>query len=183
LRSPIFERRQEHVLSTANLFDIPLSCHAVAFVDAHLAPTIDFMNARGFTHFDAHFENITTDGRRFCFSDFGLALSSDFELTGDEVEFAGRHVGTITAAPRWDMSTVSSQHYSAETDGRRISAFLKNAQPAVPAAVAAAIRRQAPLALAFLEFSRQLLEEDKQTPYPTELQTGRTPLRLRQRIS
>src|SRR5687767_13868720 len=30
---------------------------AIAFVDAHLAPTIDFMNARGLTHFDAHFEN------------------------------------------------------------------------------------------------------------------------------
>ena len=62
---------------------------AIAFVDAHLAPTIDFMNARGLTHFDTHFENITTDGQRFCFGDFGLALSSDFELTEDEVEFAG----------------------------------------------------------------------------------------------
>jgi len=35
---------------------------AIAFVDAHLAPTIDFMNARGLTHFDTHFENIVTDG-------------------------------------------------------------------------------------------------------------------------
>src|ERR1700722_19665749 len=64
---------------------------AIAFVDAHLAPTIDFMNAHGVTHFDTHFENITTDGRRFCFGDFGLALSLDFELTEDEVEFLARH--------------------------------------------------------------------------------------------
>jgi hypothetical protein len=47
--------------------------------------------------------------------------------------------------------------------------FLKTALPPVPPAVAAAIRRQAPPALAFLEFSRQLREEDKQTPYPAEL--------------
>jgi hypothetical protein len=64
---------------------------AIAFVDARLAPTIDFMNARGLTHFDTHFENITTDCRRFCFGDFGLALSLDFELTDDEIEFGARH--------------------------------------------------------------------------------------------
>jgi len=29
---------------------------AIAFVDAHLGPTIDFMNAHGLTHFDTHFE-------------------------------------------------------------------------------------------------------------------------------
>jgi hypothetical protein len=50
-----------------------------------------------------------------------------------------------------------------------LHAFLKTALLPVPPAVAAAIRRQAPLALAFLEFSRQLREEDKQTPYPAEL--------------
>jgi hypothetical protein len=46
---------------------------------------------------------------------------------------------------------------------------VKTAEPSVPAAVAAALQQQAPLALAFLEFSRQLREENKQTPYPAEL--------------
>ena len=50
-----------------------------------------------------------------------------------------------------------------------LRAFIKTAQPSVPPAVVAAIQRQAPLALAFLEFSRQLREVDKQTPYPAEL--------------
>ena len=33
-------------------------------MDAHLAPTIDFMNARGLTHFDTHFYNVVTRGAR-----------------------------------------------------------------------------------------------------------------------
>ena len=143
---------------------------AIAFVDAQLAPTIDFMNARGLTHFDTHFENITTDGRRFCIGDFGLALSLDFELAEDEVEFVARH-------RRYDHGRAALGYVhclSAACLGRdqwkeNLHAFLKTALPPVPPAVAAAIRRQAPLALAFLEFSRQLREESKQTPYPAEL--------------
>jgi hypothetical protein len=143
---------------------------AIAFIDAHLAPTIDFMNARGLTHFDTHFENISTDGRRFCFGDFGLALSLDFELTEDEVEFVARH-------RRYDhgraavgyVHCLSAAFFGSDQWKENLGAFLKTGQPPVPPAVAAAIRRQAPLALAFLEFSRQLREEDKQTQYPAEL--------------
>jgi hypothetical protein len=143
---------------------------AIAFVDAHLAPTIDFMNAHGLTHFDTHFENITTDGHRFCIGDFGLALSSDFELTEDEVEFMARH-------RRYDhgraavgyVLCLSVAFFGRDQWKDKLRTFLKTAQPPVPPAVAAAIWRQAPLALAFLEFSRRLREEDKQTPYPAEL--------------
>ena len=142
---------------------------AIAFVDAHLAPTIDFMNARGLTHFDTHFENITTDGRRFCLGDFGLALSLDFELTEEEVEFVVRH-------RRYDhgraavgyVHCLSAAFFGRDQWKESLRAFLKTAQPPVLPCVAAAIHRQAPLALAFLEFSRQLREEDKQTPYPAE---------------
>jgi hypothetical protein len=143
---------------------------AIAFVNAHLAPTIDFMNARGFTHFDTHFENITTDGRRFCVGDFGLALSLDFKLTDDEVEFVARH-------RRYDhgraavgyVHCLSAAFFGRDQWKENLRVFLKTAEPSVPPAVAAAIQLQAPLALAFLEFSRQLREVDKQTPYPVEL--------------
>lgn len=143
---------------------------AITFVDAHLTPTIDFMNARGLTHFDTHFENIITDGRRFCFGDFGLALSSDFELTEDEIAFVARH--------RWYdhgraavgyVHCLSAAFFGSDQWKENLRAFLKTAQPPVPPAVAAAIGRQAPLALAFLEFSRRLREEDNQTPYPAEV--------------
>lgn len=143
---------------------------AIAFVDARLAPTIDFMNARGLTHFDTHFENIVTDGQRFCFGDFGLALSSDFELTDDEVAFLARH-------RRYDHGRaavgyahcLSTAFFGKNQWKENLRTFMKTAEPSVPAAVAAALQQQAPLALAFLEFSRQLREENKQTPYPAEL--------------
>jgi hypothetical protein len=143
---------------------------AITFVDGHLAPTIAFMNAHGLTHFDTHFENITTDGQRFCFGDFGLALSSDFELTEDEVEFLARHrqYDHGRAAVGYVLC-LSWAFFGKDQWKENLRAFLKTAQPPVPPAVAAAIRRQAPLALAFLEFSRQVREESKQTPYPAEL--------------
>jgi hypothetical protein len=143
---------------------------AIAFVDGHLAPTIDFMNARGFIHFDAHFENIVTDGQRCCFGDFGLALSSDFELTADEVAFLARHRGYDHGRAAVGYAhCLSTAFFGKDHWKENLRAFLKTAHPPVPAAVGAAIQRQAPLALAFLEFSRQLREEDKLTPYPAEL--------------
>jgi len=45
---------------------------AVHLVDHGLAFTNSFMRERGFIHFDAHFENILTDGESLYFSDFGL---------------------------------------------------------------------------------------------------------------
>ncbi|MFF8401556.1 hypothetical protein ACF06P_07965 [Streptomyces sp. NPDC015684] len=47
--------------------------------------------AQGLLHFDAHFENILTDGRRLFFADYGLAISSRFELDKDEADFFDRH--------------------------------------------------------------------------------------------
>ena len=95
---------------------------AIAFVDARLAPTIDFMNARGLTHFDTHFENIVTDGQRFCFGDFGLALSSDFELTDDEVAFLARHRRYDHGRAAVGYAHCLSTAFFGKTSGRRISA-------------------------------------------------------------
>jgi hypothetical protein len=64
---------------------------ACAMVDAELDAGIAFMNARGLLHFDAHFQNILTDGRQLFFTDYGLSLASGFELARDEAEFFDRH--------------------------------------------------------------------------------------------
>jgi hypothetical protein len=60
-------------------------------VERELGAGPSFMNSRGLLHFDAHFENILTDGRRLYFTDYGLAISSQFELSQDEAGFFGRH--------------------------------------------------------------------------------------------
>ncbi|MCQ4201276.1 protein kinase family protein [Streptomyces coelicoflavus] len=64
---------------------------ACSMVDDELNAGIAFMNTRGLLHFGAHFENILTDGQRLFFTDYGLAISSRFDLTRDEVDFFDQH--------------------------------------------------------------------------------------------
>ncbi len=61
------------------------------FVDEQLNAITTYMKSQDLVHFDAHFENILTDGELLYFSDFGLSLSSKFDLTTEEVEFLNQH--------------------------------------------------------------------------------------------
>ena len=67
------------------------STMAVRMVERELLAVTSFMGSRGLIHFDAHFENILTDGERLYFSDFGQALCSRFTLASDEREFFALH--------------------------------------------------------------------------------------------
>ncbi|RCJ25751.1 hypothetical protein A6S26_15570 [Nostoc sp. ATCC 43529] len=52
-----------------------------------LRTTISFLRTKGIIHFDAHFRNILTDGKRIYLTDFGLVLDKSFTLTKDEKSF------------------------------------------------------------------------------------------------
>lgn len=69
------------------------------WVEEALARGTAFMSSRGLIHFDAHFANILTDGRRLYFADFGLALSSRFDLSADEPSSSRTTWRTTTATP------------------------------------------------------------------------------------
>lgn len=58
-----------------------------SMVEKNLSAVISFMNAQDLLHFDAHFWNILTDGENLYFSDFGLAISSRFDLSEAEKIF------------------------------------------------------------------------------------------------
>ncbi len=60
-------------------------------VETQLRQVTHFMQAQGFIHFDAHFENILTDGEQLYFSDFGLANSLQFDLSPEERAFMQQH--------------------------------------------------------------------------------------------
>ncbi len=64
---------------------------ALEFVERSLLSTVDFMQRNHMIHFDAHFENLLTDGELIYFSDFGLALSKEFQLNAHELEFFNQH--------------------------------------------------------------------------------------------
>ncbi|MFD9501996.1 protein kinase family protein [Streptomyces sp. NPDC060035] len=148
---------------------------ACAMVERELAVGTSFMNSRGLLHFDAHFENILTDGRRLYFADYGLAISSQFELSQDEADFFGRHQTydrcyTATYLVNW-LVTALFGYRREDGDGRYalVRAFAAGKRPTgIPEEAAAIIARHAPVAAVISDFNRTFQRRSRQTPYPLE---------------
>lgn len=145
---------------------------ACAMVADELSAGISFMNARGLLHLDAHFENILTDGRRLFFADYGLAISSRFELTPGEAEFLDDHAAydrhyAATHLVNW----LAVALYGQGPEERR--AFVRDCAHGVPprgapAAVSAALLRHAPVAVVMGDFYRRFQRESRAVPFPHE---------------
>lgn len=127
------------------------------------------MSSHGLVHFDAHFRNLLTDGRLIYFADFGLALSSGFELSAVEEQFLSDHLSydrhyTVGHLLRYHL--VDCIRGDTDTDmflqkwiaGRRPDDVLPE--------IAAIIERHARAAIVLDRFHRQLLTESKLTPFP-----------------
>jgi hypothetical protein len=145
---------------------------ACTMVAKELEAGTAFMNARGLLHFDGHFQNILTDGRRLFFTDYGLAISSRFDLSKDEADFFAEHqtydrAYTSTHLVQWLVTAL----YGYERDERTafVRACARGEPPTgIPAQVAAIITRHAPLAEVMTEYYREFRFESRQTPYPLE---------------
>lgn len=145
---------------------------ACAMVERDLAAGTSFMNGRGLLHFDAHFENILTDGQRLYFADYGLAISSRFELSREEAGFFDRHrtydrCYSITYLVNWLVTAL----YGHGRDDReaQVRAYAQGERPTgIPEAVAAIIARHAPLTAVMADFFRKLQHESRETAYPLE---------------
>ncbi|AUG75221.1 hypothetical protein CFP65_0242 [Kitasatospora sp. MMS16-BH015] len=148
---------------------------ACAMVEKELAAGVSFMNSHGLLHFDAHFENILTDGRRLYFADYGLALSSSFELSREEAGFFERHRSydrayTATYLVNWLLTDLYG-HRPEDREGRyaRVRAYAEGERPTgVPAGVAALLARHAPVAALVSGFNREFQRESRETRYPAE---------------
>ncbi|MGW1409682.1 protein kinase family protein [Streptomyces sp. NPDC002403] len=143
---------------------------AYAWAEEALLHGADFMRSRGLVHFDAHFSNVLTDGRLVYFTDFGLAVSSEFELSRVETEFLSGHL----SYDRHYIANHLIRHHL--PDGLRGNvdheAFLGNwiageRSERIPPAIAAIIDRHARTSVVLAGFHRRLLCESKRTPYPT----------------
>jgi hypothetical protein len=124
------------------LGDAP-STTTVRMVERELLQVTSFMAARGLIHFDAHFENILTDGERLYVSDFGQAVSSSFSLSAEERELFATH---------------------RDFDASYVLTALANAVRGSPAC-GEIVDRYAPIAILMNEFFARL-RRDKVTPYP-----------------
>ncbi|WP_062206299.1 hypothetical protein [Streptomyces sp. NBRC 109706] len=146
---------------------------ACAMVERELAAGVSFMNRQGLLHFDGHFENILTDGRRLYFADYGLALSSRFELAGDEADFFERHRDydrcyTASYLVNW-LVTALYGHRRGDQEGRaaRVRAYAAGERPTgIPAGAAALLTRHAPMAAVISGFNLAFQHESRETPYP-----------------
>ncbi|MFD5826279.1 hypothetical protein [Lentzea sp. NPDC060358] len=126
---------------------------ACEMVERELEAGVGFMNSRGLLHFDGHFQNVLTDGEHLYFADYGLAISSRFDLSEDEIAFFAenrdydRHY-TATHLVAWFAHALRSQ--------------------GVPPRIAAVLDRHNDVAAVMKDFYRRFQHESRRTPYPAE---------------
>jgi hypothetical protein len=145
---------------------------ACALVEEQLAALTAFLREARLLHFDAHFRNILTDGRRLYLADHGLALSSRFRLTGQEREFFEHHrdydrAYTSTYLVKWLATDLYG--YVGEERAAFVRACAEGLRPeGIPDGAAALLGRHARVATVMTDFERRLREESRSTPYPAE---------------
>ncbi|MFE1310435.1 protein kinase family protein [Streptomyces sp. NPDC058755] len=143
---------------------------ACTWVAESLTELTDALESYRLLHFDAHFRNILTDGRRLYLTDFGLSLGSAFQLDDEEREFLARHrhydrVYTAYHLVIWLVTALYG--YGREEREEYIRALAAGARPeGIPRAAAELLTRYAPVAAAMGDFSRPLVRESRLTPYP-----------------
>ncbi|WP_235854814.1 serine/threonine protein phosphatase [Nonomuraea aridisoli] len=147
-----------------------------AMIESCLLTDVAFMNGQGLMHFDGHFGNILTDGERLYIADLGLATSSRFDLSKQEIDFLDRNrthdiAYAMTRLVNWlviHACGVQENGIPAQRNAY-IRACADGADPAgASPPVAAVIRRYAPVAAAMNDFYWDLYGTARTTPYPTE---------------
>ncbi|TDC07751.1 protein kinase family protein [Nonomuraea longispora] len=146
---------------------------ACELVERELESGVSFMNAHGLLHFDAHFQNILTDGRRLYFADFGLSISSRFTMSSEESDFFRRHATYDRAYTRTHLvNWLAAELYGAATADERgvlMRRWADGERPeGVPETVAAILTRHSPVAIVMSGFYRRFQRESRLVPYPLE---------------
>lgn len=140
---------------------------AITSVDEQLKTTNAYMNSHGLMHFDAHFENILTDGELIYLSDFGLALSSEFELTKTEIEFLRHHKTYDQACAAVNLlHCIITALFGKERWEISLHEYIEGKRGELAPSIATIIKRYAPIALEMDTFFQKLQKESKSTPYP-----------------
>ncbi len=145
---------------------------ACTMAEENLEAGISFMNSRGLLHFDVHFENILTDGQRLFFADYGLAISSRFDLSQEEAEFFGRHQTydrcySVTYLVNWLVTALYG--YTGHDREAQVRRYAQGERPTgIPKTAAAILARHSPLAAVMAGFFRKLQLESRETLYPLE---------------
>ncbi|WP_141203532.1 protein kinase family protein [Streptomyces griseorubiginosus] len=145
---------------------------ACALVEQGLDAVTGFLRERQLVHFDAHFRNFLTDGRRLHLTDYGLSLSGRFLLDPEERDFLDRHrpydrAYVFSYLVHWLV--VDQYGLGREEREDFIRACADGRRPeGIPRAAAELISRHARLAVVVGDFDRRLERESRLTAYPHE---------------
>lgn len=143
---------------------------AVVLVSKSLRQTNKVMSRNGLIHFDAHFRNILTDGEQIYLSDFGLALSSKFELTPLEIEHFSSHKHYDDACSVVNLlHCIVSAFFAGEQWIEYLQKIVSGEINTLTPALVRIIKHYAPLALVMDTFFQDLQKKSKSTPYPVML--------------
>ena len=129
-----------------------------------------FMRAQGFVHFDAHFENVLTDGVQVYFADFGLATCDRFSLSEAERRFLDGHRDYDVAYVAAGLAACAVNAVRGDRPHRE---FLRSwiagdvDRTTLAPQLAALVDRYAPLAVLVLDFHTALDQGPKTHPWPT----------------
>jgi hypothetical protein len=140
------------------------------WIDEALMSGADFMSAQGLVHFDAHFDNLLTDGQELYFADFGLALYRGFDLSAEEARFLSRHLCYDRVYAAGFLLRNHLPHaFRGESDHNRfLRDWIAGRRPdGVSPEIAAIIDRHAATTITMNDFYRRLRTQSKQTPFPT----------------
>lgn len=138
---------------------------ALAMVQRQSSEAFHFMQGQSFVHFDAHFDNILTDGLHIYFADYGLAMHTSFDLAADEREFLASHAQYDMA--RFSSSLVHTVCRAIPGGGSwREKVRRLELEPGllVPAAVAV-LRQHKTTAEHMARFTRTLIDTDRQADF------------------
>jgi len=141
--------------------DLTSANSAMMFVEQSARDAISFIQSKNFIHFDAHLDNILTDGSSLFFSDFGLAVHESFELTSEERRFVARH--NQYDAARFASSLVHTICRALPGDGGWLEKMqsLRLQPSGLPITAISALRAFAPTASYMSEFSRTLMTTNR----------------------
>ncbi|MFD6417080.1 protein kinase family protein [Streptomyces sp. NPDC060194] len=145
---------------------------ACAMVERELAAATSFLNARGLLHLDGHFRNVLTDGSRLFLTDFGLAVSSRFDLADEEAGFLAAHrtydrCYTVTHLVQWLATALYG--YGPDERTAFVRACARGERPTgIPPRIAAILMRHAPVAEVMTDHYRAFRFGSRRTPYPAE---------------
>ena len=142
---------------------------AIELADKSIDSICSVLAQQKMIHFDVHFRNILTDGRSFFLSDFGLTLSSYFDLSKEELDFFERHKNYDRA-----MLALSFMHgifitlFGTDHWVQRLKEYMNGDYKILPNFIHDIANKYGATALAMNEFFDALRKKSKLTPFPND---------------